>query len=72
MLKNISQLEVKIEDRIYHFLCENDSPITHVKEALFQFVKFAGQIEDAAKSAQNEAEKAKQDQQIDPISEEQV
>lgn len=62
MLKNISQLEVKIEDRIYHFLCANDSPITHVKEALFQFVKFAGQIEDAAKAAQDKSDKEKQDQ----------
>lgn len=63
MLKNVSQLEIKIEDRVYHFLCPNDSPITHVKEALFQFVKFAGQIEDAAKAAQDESEKEKQDQQ---------
>lgn len=56
MLRTVSRLEVKINDRIYHFTCENDSPIEHVKEALFQFQKCVGQIEDSAK-AQEENKK---------------
>ena len=60
MLKNISQLESVIEGKVHHFLCDSDSPLTHVKEALFQFQKFVGQIEDNIKS-QQEAAKAKEE-----------
>ena len=52
MLKNVTQLELKIEDRIFIFQCPPDSPILHVKEALFQFTRIAGEIEDIAKAAQ--------------------
>ena len=50
MLKNLSQLELIIEDKICRFMCDFDTPLTHVKEALFQFQKYIGQIEDAAKA----------------------
>ena len=53
MLKNISKLEVKINEKVYQFLCDMDSPLEHVKEALFQFSKYAGQLEDAIKAHQN-------------------
>ena len=49
MIKNLAQLEVKINERIYNLTCSNDSPLEHVKEALFQFQKIIGQIEDNAK-----------------------
>lgn len=52
MLKNISQLEHKIGDKVYHLFCDQDSPLDHVKEALFQFLKFVGQVEDQVKSQQ--------------------
>ncbi len=69
MLKNISQLEFKINEKLYNFSCDHDSPIEHVKEALFQFQKYVGQIEDAVKSQQ---EKLKQEQEQQPEVKEEV
>jgi hypothetical protein len=55
MLKNIVKLELKIGDKIYQFLCDNDSPLEYVKEALFQFQKYVGCIEDQIKAQQEQA-----------------
>ena len=52
MLKNISKLECIIENKTYNFLCDTDASLTHVKEALFQFLKYVGQVEDQVKAAQ--------------------
>lgn len=52
MLKNLSKIELTIDNRLYQLLCDNDSPLHHVKEALFQFQKYIGQIEDQAKKQQ--------------------
>jgi len=52
MLKNISKLELKVGEKVYQFLCDNDSPLNDVKEALFQFIKYCGQVEDQIKAAQ--------------------
>lgn len=60
MLKNISQLEHKIEDRVYHLFADSNSPLNEVKEALFEFVKFVGKLEDNAKSAQAEQSKSEE------------
>lgn len=60
----LTKLEFKIVEKIYNFTCAPDSPIEHVKEALFQFQKYVGHIEDAIKAQQaaqaviDEAEKA--------------
>ncbi len=54
MIKNISRLEHKIGEKTYHFYCDNDCSTLDVKEALFQFIKFIGQVEDYAKSQQQE------------------
>ncbi len=54
MLKNISRLENKINDKTYQFLCDMDSPLPEVKEALFQFVKYVGQIEDQIRAKQEQ------------------
>jgi len=62
MLKNIVKLEFKIVDKVYHFLCDNDSPIEHIKEALFQCQKYVGALEDNIKAqleAQKESEEIK-------------
>jgi hypothetical protein len=62
MLKNIVRIEFQIVDRVYHFLCDNDSPIEHIKEAIFQMQKYIGQVEDNVKAqlaAQKEAEEKK-------------
>jgi hypothetical protein len=68
MLKNMAQLEHIIENKIFHFVCENDAPLHFVKEALFQFQKYIGQIEDMAK--QQEAQKVQQQEnKAEPIPE---
>lgn len=37
MIKNITRLEHKVGDRIYHFVCENDSPLGEIHDALSKF-----------------------------------
>lgn len=54
MIKNISRLECKVGEKIYHLTCDVDSPIEHVKEALFQFQKYIGQLEDQIKAQQEQ------------------
>lgn len=49
MLKNISKLECTIGDKTIQLFCDMDTPTSHVKEALFQFGKFIGHIEDEVK-----------------------
>lgn len=57
MLKNISKLEVVIGEKVYQMICDSDSPLEHVKEALFQFQKYVGQVEDAIMAATAKAKK---------------
>ena len=63
MLKNLASLECKIEDREIKLLCDNDCPLPHLKEALFQFQKYLGQIEDQVKAAQEKASEEKAQKQ---------
>jgi hypothetical protein len=56
MLKNLCELSHQVENKMCRFVCDNDTPIHYIKEALFQFQKYVGAIEDAAK-AQQEANK---------------
>lgn len=58
MLKNIVQLEHIVEGRVYHLLCDNNSPLNEVKDALVKFIGYVTQVEDAAKAKQ-EADAAK-------------
>lgn len=59
MFKNVVRLEFKVVDRIYHFTCDPDSPIEHIKEVLFQCQKYIGAVEDQVK-AQMEQNQAKE------------
>jgi len=61
MLKNISELEIAIENKIYRFACHMDSPLQHIKEALFQFQKYVGQVEDSVKSQQEKPKESSPD-----------
>lgn len=54
MLKNIVRLEHTIADKSFHFLSDHDASTTAIKEALCQFLKFVGQIEDQAKAYQEQ------------------
>lgn len=40
MLKNIAKLEVKIGERLYHFFCDQDSPIGEIHDAITQMKGF--------------------------------
>lgn len=62
MLKNISRLECKIGEKIYHLTCDSDSPLVEVKEAIFQFSKYIGHVEDQIK-ANEDAKKVQEDAQ---------
>lgn len=50
MLKNLAQLEHVVSGKAYQFVCAVDAPIQDVKDALFQFLKYVGNIEDQAKA----------------------
>lgn len=67
MLKDICKLEHVVGQRVYHLLCDRDSPINEVKDALLEFLKFLGKIEDQAKEAaakQAESESEKKEEEI--------
>lgn len=59
MRVDAQKFEIKIGDHSYHFFCDNDSPINHVKEALFQFTKLVGQIEESLLAQQKSLDQAK-------------
>jgi len=61
MLKNVTQMTVQVGEKIFHMICDHDSPINHVKEALFQFMKIVGEAEQRAKEAQKPADEEKKD-----------
>jgi hypothetical protein len=61
MLKQLSQLEHKIEERIYHFLCDPNSPLEHVEESLFQFISYVRKIREAVKVQQEQQKPESQD-----------
>ena len=50
MLKNLTQLEHAISGKIFRFSCDIDAELPMVKEALCQFMKFVGNIEDQMKT----------------------
>ncbi len=62
MLKNLSSLEHAIEGKAYQFLCDPNSPLNHVKDALVKFLGYVQQIEDQAKAAKD-AQDAKDEQE---------
>lgn len=58
MLKNIATLQHVIGSNAYRFECDAQAPIAEVKESLCEFMKYVGNIEDAAKKAAAEKEAA--------------
>lgn len=68
MLKNKTQLEAILNEKTYHFLCDMDSPLNHVRAALHQFLGFVDQIEESARKAQAEAdEKLQEESKVEPL-----
>jgi hypothetical protein len=66
MLKNLCELSHKVENKVCRFVCDNDTPTNFIKEALFQFQKYIGQIEDAA-AAQQKAQAESLVPPVEPI-----
>ena len=64
MFKNILKSEFKVGERIYHFLCDSDSPTNEVKEVCFHILKYCGQIEDAIKAKQEEEQKTEVQEEL--------
>ncbi len=67
MLKQMSKLECNIADKKYEMHLDSDSPLQHVKEALFQFLKYVGQIEDNILAQQKAQEESKDESQEQPV-----
>lgn len=61
MISTISKLEHIINGKLYHLFCDCDSPLVDLKEALFQFQKFVGKVEDSAKAQAQESQEKKED-----------
>lgn len=40
MIKNITRLEHKAGERVYHFTCESDSPLGEIHDALSKFKSY--------------------------------
>lgn len=59
MIKNFSQLQVNLEGKDFHLNLQFDATFPQIKEALFQFQKQIGAIEDKLKAQYEEAEAAK-------------
>ena len=58
MIQNVTRLEHKIGDRVYHFLCDMQSPVGEVHDALCMFKSFAM----AKMNEAHEAEKQHQEE----------
>ena len=56
MIKNFSELTVKIENLDFYLKCEINATFPIVKEALFQFQKIIGSLEDQIKAEQEKIE----------------
>ena len=64
MLRNISQLDCKVGEKLYSLLCDQDSPLEHVKGALFEFLKYIGKVEDAMKLTVEAVDKPKENEKV--------
>ena len=51
----INSIIHKVEDRAIHLIVDPKSPLNEIKDALFEFLKYVGQVEDAVKAQQAKA-----------------
>ena len=61
MMKNVTQLKCTVNGKENVFLCDIDCSTIEVKESLYQFLKYVGQVEDAHAAKL----KAEQDEKVD-------
>lgn len=62
MIKNISRLECFVNEKPYHLLCDMDSPIECVEEALRQFQIYLDKIKESIEQQKQEAENVPQEE----------
>jgi CO dehydrogenase nickel-insertion accessory protein CooC1 len=60
MIKLLALFESEIEGKVGRFMLDHDTPIAAAKEMGLAYLKYLGQVEDAAK-AQAEAAKAQEE-----------
>lgn len=60
MLKNISRLKVEIEGKEHLYMCDQDTTLAHVKEALVKFLNYIGKIEESAAQQETKVEEKKE------------
>lgn len=72
MITNITKIECRVGEKNYQLLCDIDAPLADVKEAIFQFQKFLGQVEDKLRETQQAQEAEKKAAETPEIIEEPV
>lgn len=55
------KIEIQIAEKLYQFLFEPESPLEHVKEALFQFQKEIGNTQDKIQQQLNSQTNAQEE-----------
>ena len=58
-MKNMTQLKCLVNGKEHIFFCDMESSTTEVKESLYQFMKYVGQVEDAHTSKLKEEQDSK-------------
>ena len=54
---NLAKLEMVIEGKAYHFLCDQNAPVQHAREAITKFLGHCLEIEKAAEAKAKETSK---------------
>ena len=72
MLQNKVHLEQKISERQITLICDTDCPLDILKEGLFQYQKYIGQLQDNVRAQQEKAKaeaiaKSSEEPKIEPI-----
>lgn len=65
MIKNVSQMKCLVNGKEHILTCEMDCSTLEVKEALYQFLKYVGQVEDHY----NQKLKEEQDSKVEILEE---
>ena len=65
-VSNLAIFTCKINEKTFEFACDPQAQITDAKEALFQYMKYLGQLEDQLKAqAETKAEPVPEEQKTE-------
>lgn len=68
MLSNLVQLKHIVGEKAIHLICDNDTEIPSIREALCKFLSYVQQVEDKVKE-QQAAQQTKPVEEIKPVEE---